>query len=300
VDHDLELAYLGLEVPDLAALTAFFAEVVGLIPGEPGPAGSTTWRNDDKAHRVFVREGPANDAVCLGVEATRPEAFDATTARLAGAGFEVQVGTEDEARSRRVGRLATVRAPWGVTVEVVHGLGDAATPFSSPLVPGGFLTHGVGFGHVVFATTAFEESHRFLVDGLGLARTDRLETEIAPGIALEVTFYHCNQRHHSVALAAAPFELPQALHHFMVETNERDDVGRAFDRAWAADLELPNGLGRHDNDEMFSFYVESPAGFSVEIGHGARTVTAGWDDDRTYDRISRWGHQPLRSGAGGS
>ena len=41
-------------------------------------------------------------------------------------------------------------------------------------------------------------------------------------------------------------------------SNDRDDVGAAFDRAWAAGLPIPNGLGRHDNDGMFSFYVASP------------------------------------------
>ena len=64
-------------------------------------------------------------------------------------------------------------------------------------MPGGFLTEGVGFGHVVFATTAFDESHRFLIDGLGLAQSDWLEMELAPGIELEVRFYHCNARHHT-------------------------------------------------------------------------------------------------------
>ena len=64
--------------------------------------------------------------------------------------------------------------------------------------------------------------------------------------------------------------MPQKLHHVMFETNERDDVGAAFDRVWATDLAIPNGLGRHDNDGMFSFYVVSPAGFQVEVGHGAR------------------------------
>ena len=118
--------------------------------------------------------------------------------------------------------------------------------------------------------------------------------ELAPGIELVVHFFHCNERHHSIALAHAPFELPQKLHHLMFETNERDDVGAAFDRAWATDLAIPNGLGRHDNDGMFSFYVQSPAGFQVEVGHGARVVTDDWDDDRRYDRISAWGHQPLR------
>ena len=80
----------------------------------------------------------------------------------------------------------------------------------------------------------------------------------------------------------------------MFETNERDDVGAAFDRAWATDLPIPNGLGRHDNDGMFSFYLQTPAGFQIEVGHGARVVTDDWDDNRRYDRISAWGHQPLR------
>jgi hypothetical protein len=75
----------------------------------------------------------------------------------------------------------------------------------------------------------------------------------------------------------------------------RDDVGAAFDRVWATDLAIPNGLGRHDNDGMFSFYVESPAGFQVEVGHGAKTITDNWDENRCYDKISQWGHQALRS-----
>ncbi len=83
-------------------------------------------------------------------------------------------------------------------------------------------------------------------------------------------FYHCNARHHTLALARAPFELPQCLHHVMFEANTRDDVGAAFDRAWATDLPIPNGLGRHDNDGMFSFYLQTPAGFQIEFGHGAR------------------------------
>jgi hypothetical protein len=94
-------------------------------------------------------------------------------------------------------------------------------------------------------------------------------------------------------MARAPFDLPQVLHHIMFETRELDDVGAAFDRAVQTDLPIANSLGRHDNDEMFSFYVVSPAGFQVEVGHGARLVTDDWADDRRYDRISRWGHQPL-------
>ena len=291
--HDVELAYLGIEVPEPESLTPFFGEVVGLVRGEE-TEGAVTWRNDDKAQRVIVRPGPANDAAYVGFEAVDPTAFDRIVQRMEQAGFHVRAGSDDRCKARRVSRLTSVMAPWGVPVEVVEGLEDAVESFASALVPGGFLTEGVGFGHVVFATTAFEESHAFATDALGLEQSDWLEMEIAEGIELEVRFYHCNPRHHTLALARAPFELPQKLHHVMVETKVRDDVGFAFDRAWDSGLPIPNGLGRHDNDGMFSFYVAGPAGFLVEVGHGARLITDPWDDNRRYDRISAWGHQPLR------
>jgi 2,3-dihydroxybiphenyl 1,2-dioxygenase len=294
MQHQLQLAYLGIQVPDPSALRAFFGEVVGLAPGEPGPAGTVTWRNDDKAHRVIVEPGPANDGAFVGFDAGDDAALDALVARLDAAGFHAVEGSADERGARRVTRLVRTTAPWGITVELTSGLEDAATPYTSSLMPGGFFTHGVGFGHVVFATTAFDESHAFVTDGLGMAQSDWLEMEIAEGIELEVRFYHCNPRHHTLALARAPFDPAQKLHHLMVETNRRDDVGAAFDRAWTSGLPIPNGLGLHDNDRMFSFYITSPAGFMVEVGHGARTITDDWDDNRRYDRISAWGHQPLR------
>jgi 2,3-dihydroxybiphenyl 1,2-dioxygenase len=293
MQHELELAYLGIEVPDPATLTPFFGEVIGLVPGETASPGALTWRDDDKAHRLIIQPGQANDAIFMGFEAVDARAFDDVAGRLRAAGYDVKDSDHRDRVERRVARLVHTMAPWGVGVELVQQLEEAWTPFSSPLVPSAFLTKGVGFGHVVFATTAFDESLVFL-DTLGFTQSDWLKTEIAEGIELEVHFYHCNRRHHTIAIAKAPFELPQKLHHVMFEMNDRGDVGAAFDRAWATELPIPNGLGLHDNDRMFSFYVASPAGFLVEVGHGARTITDDWNDDRRYDRISAWGHQALR------
>jgi biphenyl-2,3-diol 1,2-dioxygenase len=294
MQHQIELGYLVLQLPDPDPVGAVLTDVVGLIAGEPA-GDAPTWRDDDRAQRIVVETGPANDAVAVGFEAVDGAGFDATVQRLRALGADPVDGTAEDLAARRVARLVRAPSPWGVDVEVVLGLERAADPFASALVPGGFLTDSMGFGHAVFATTAFDESVRFVTEGLGLRRSDRLEMELAPEVVLEVQFFHCNARHHSVALARAPFDLPQRLHHIMFEVNERDDVGTAFDRAWAADLPIPNGLGRHPNDGMFSFYLQTPAGFQIEVGHGARVVDEDWDDDRVYDRISAWGHQPLRS-----
>ena len=293
MNRDLEIAYLGVEVADRPAFDTFLADVIGLVPGEPTADGAHTWRDDAAAQRVLVQEGPSNDATVVGFEATDAAACDGVVERGAAAGFPFEPGTTADLEARRVEALARTTSPWGVPVEPVRGLARSGVPFESPLVPGGFLTEGVGFGHVVFATTAFDDAHRFATEVLGMAQSDWVEVEIAPGIELEVRFYHCNPRHHSLAIAKAPFDLPQHLHHLMLEARERDDVGLAFDRAWAAGQGFANGLGRHDNDGMFSFYVPTPAVFQIEFGHGARLITDDWDDNRRYDRISAGGHQPI-------
>ena len=290
---ELELGYLRLEVADPAALRTFFTDVIGLAPGAPTSDGELTWTDDAAAQRLVVGTGDRNDLAALGFEVGSEAAWDATLARLASAGFAPRDGGAELAAARRAERVAVVDAPWGSAVEVAIGLERTAQPAPTPLVPGGFLTEDQGFGHAVVATTAFDEAVRFATEGLGMVQSDWLVTNLAPGIDLEVRFFHCNARHHTLALARAPFELPQHLHHVMFETKDRDDVGRAYDRAFEAGLPLPNGLGRHDNDHMFSFYVGSPAGFQVEVGHGARQIAEPWTDDRQYDRISTWGHQPV-------
>ena len=78
---DLELAYLGLEVADPTAFGEFLANVVGLVPGERTSDGATTWRDDDRVHRVLVTEGPANDASFIGFEATSRDAYERAVER---------------------------------------------------------------------------------------------------------------------------------------------------------------------------------------------------------------------------
>ncbi|MEY2398808.1 MAG: hypothetical protein QOJ00_1982 [Actinomycetota bacterium] len=294
--RELELGYLVLELSEPELLDKTLGDVVGLVAGDPTSSGGRTWRNDHRAQRLVVERGAANDAVVLGFEAVDAGAFDAVRARLAAIGSDVVEADDAAAKARRVEGLIRTAAPWGIDVEVALGMANASAPFASPLMPGGFLTEGVGFGHAVFATTAYDESVAFVTEGLGFEQSDWLEMELAPGIELEVRFFHCNPRHHTLALARAPFDLPQVLHHVMFETNERDDVGAAFDRAWATDLGIPSGLGRHPNDGMFSFYLQTPAGFQIEVGHGARVVDDSWNDNRVYTAMSAWGHQPLRQG----
>jgi biphenyl-2,3-diol 1,2-dioxygenase len=289
----IELAYLGVEVADIDGLRAVIEGVAGLAPAAP-VGDALTWRNDDRVHRVFATAGPADDATVLGFEVASAAQMTEIAGRLTGLGFPAEPGSADECTARRVDGMVKTVSPWGVPVEVVHGLGAADTEFRSELVTGGFKTDGVGFGHSVFLVGDAAEAHRFVVDGLGMRQTDWIDLEVAPGVMLSGRFYHCNPRHHTLALICPPGPpAPKTLHHFMVETNSADDVGAAFDRSFAAGHQIPNGLGKHDNDKMFSFYTMTPAGFQIEVGYGAREVGPDWDENRAYNSISMWGHQPV-------
>jgi 2,3-dihydroxybiphenyl 1,2-dioxygenase len=294
MNPDLEVAYLGVEVADPTAFGKFLANIAGLIPGTPTSDGAAAWRNDERVQRVLVTGGSANDASFLGFEATSGDAYQRAVQRVRDAGVAYTESTAAEREARRVEQMIRFDAPWGVPVEIVLGLATATEPFASPLVPGGFVTKGVGFGHTVFITSDLDAAHHFATEVLGLRQSDWLETDLG-GMPLTVRFYHCNPRHHSLAIGAAPIELPQKLHHVMLETVSQDNVGAAFDRVWNAGLPIANALGKHDNDKMFSFYVVTPAGFQLEFGYGARTVDDPWTENRRYDRISEWGHQPIAS-----
>ncbi len=289
-----ELAYLGLDLADPAAMDAFLADVVGLVPGERTADGRSAWRNDDRVHRILVGEGEANDAAFVGIEAPDAAAYAAAVERARAAGATVTEGDAATVAARGVAALTRVESPWGIPFELVHGLAAAATPFDSGLVPGGFVTEGMGFGHVVFVVEDLDEADNFAREALGFTQSDWLETDLG-GLPLTVRFYHCNPRHHTLALGSLGMALPQTMHHVMVETVSQDNVGRAFDRAYAAGHPIANALGKHPNDEMFSFYVVTPAGFQLEFGYGGRTIDQPWTGDRRYDRVSEWGHQPLPS-----
>jgi biphenyl-2,3-diol 1,2-dioxygenase len=289
----LELAYVGLNVRDRPAVERILSEVVGLVPASPS-AGVSSWRNDDRVHRVLLHAGEFDDIAFFALEA-REEHFDGVLERLRSYGADVHPGAEAQAMGRRVRRLVHVTTPWGVPLEVVCGLEhDEAGAPSTPVVPGGFRTGDLGFGHVVFATDRLAASDEFLRLGLGFAQTDWLELEF-PGGALIVRFYHCNRRHHTVALAGMAAPGGRRLDHFMVEASEVDDVRTAYRRAIDAGYAMTRSLGKHENDQIESFYVAIPSGFSIELGAGGRLVDAPWKGNVVYRQISVAGHEPVKA-----
>lgn len=292
---EIESAYIVLESSNPAAVSAYLTDVVGLMPGEPTSQGAQTWRDDEKTQRVLLTQGASNDATCIGFEATSRESYDKVVSQLRNIGLTPVSGTEAENQERRVDQMIRVTAPWGVEVEVVLGLANAAIPFASAAFPNGFVTKDQGFGHFVFVVgdaQTYESSIKFATEGLGLKLSDYLKLPMGP-IEMNVSFLHCNARHHSLAIAYLPMpHVAKKLHHINFEVSKVVEVGAAYERALANGTPLANMLGQHENDGMVSFYSVSPDGWQVEVGATGRQINDDWNDVREYDRISVWGHQP--------
>ena len=107
---ELEVAYLGIQVADPTGFGTFLRDIVGLIPGETTADDATTWRNDDRVHRILVEEGPANDAVFVGLEARTPELFTQAVDRARAGGASVTEATAADAAIAPVLEIA-VGAP---------------------------------------------------------------------------------------------------------------------------------------------------------------------------------------------
>ena len=280
-----ELAYLGFEVSDPGAWAEFARRLLGIEVCEG--QGGLELRYDERGYRIVLRPGVADDLAFLAWEAPDEHALDELSRGLEAAGTPVHDDPE-LAALRRVRRLAWFDDPAGNRNELVVGPEAGPGAFNSAKVPGGYTTGELGMGHLALNARTREESEGFYCQHLGLRLSDRIRADLGV-MKVDLAFLRANRRHHSLAVGGP---LGRAMHHFMLQMNRLDDVGRTLDRARRARL-LTTTLGRHSNDRMISFYLLTPSGFQVEIGYGGVEIDDATWQPCTHDTIAVWGHRPL-------
>ncbi len=290
------LGYVGVEVSDGGAYEAFATELLGLELAERLADGGVNFRWDEYATRMTVRPGSANDIAYAGWEVADAAELQSLGDRLNAAGVDVTIEPDELAENRKVRGLLTFHDPDGLRHEAFYGpLLLPESPFKSPRAIGGFLTGSQGCGHIVVAVSDPEAQVRFFVDVLGFRITDYIDVATPAG-PFHLTFLHCSARHHSIAIAPRRGHGPR-LHHLMLEVKELDDVGSTYYLAQEKGYAIASTLGRHSNDNMLSFYVTTPAGFSIEYGWGGLEVNDETWHVRRFQKTSNWGHISSRHAA---
>jgi 2,3-dihydroxybiphenyl 1,2-dioxygenase len=282
------LGYLGFEVRAPDAWEKFSTDVLGLDVAERFPDGGFALRMDSHARRFFVTPGALDDVSVIGWQVEDASALARLAERIASAGFEVVAGTAEEAHQRSVARLVKYTDPAGIPSELFCGPERGEQPFRSKQLASGFLAEERGLGHVVVSSRDKRESVKFYENILGFRLSDHIVCRYF-GFDVDLSFFHANTRHHSVAIGGPQ---QKRIHHFMLEVTSMDDVGLCFDRALREKVPITQTLGRHPNDRMFSFYAKTPSGFQFEFGWGGRDVNDATWQPTTHGRISEWGHHP--------
>jgi 3,4-dihydroxy-9,10-secoandrosta-1,3,5(10)-triene-9,17-dione 4,5-dioxygenase len=285
------LGYLRIESADPAAWREFGTKVLGLAEGR-GPDSSAVYlRMDDFPARLVIVPGEQERLLATGWEVADEGTLTEIARILAAADVPVKAGDAAELADRRVGQLLRVDDPSGNSLEIFCGAivdnRPAVTPYGAQ-----FVTGDQGLGHVVLPAAAGEETLSFYTDLLGFRLRDsmRMPGEFfgKPGREVWMRFLGCCPRHHSLALA--PMEPDAGIVHLMMEVASLDDVGRALDRSIRRKASISSTLGRHANDRMVSFYVQTPGGFDIEYGtDGLRVDDSTWVS-RESTAISLWGH----------
>ena len=277
-----QLGYLGISVKDPEQWEHFATETLGLQLWAKEPDGTLLLRMDEYQYRLAVHPTGKDDVDYVGWQVSSEQQLHEMAGQIEAAGFAIAQGDQAETKTRRVEGLIKFEDPDGIPTEVFYGPPISFdNPFNSSRPISGFVTGELGMGHVVYFVRDLDRSMRFYRDLLGMSVSDFIQ---------DLAFFHCNPRHHSLALVEA--HAPKRLNHFMLQLHSLNDVGITYDLCQDQGI-VVQGLGRHTNDHMTSFYLKTPSGFEVEWGWGAREVDdATWQVQR-HEKGSMWGHRPV-------
>jgi 3,4-dihydroxy-9,10-secoandrosta-1,3,5(10)-triene-9,17-dione 4,5-dioxygenase len=287
------LGYLRIEATDMAAWREYGLKVLGMVEGRGTTEGALYLRMDEFPARLVIVPGERDRLSVAGWECANAEGLQEIRDRLDLQGISYKEATAAELADRRVDEMIQFQDPSDNCLEVFHG---AALEHRRVVSPYGhtFITGEQGLGHVVLSTGDDDASLHFYRDVLGFRLRDSMR--IPPQLVGRgdddppawLRFFGCNPRHHS--LAFLPLPTPSGIVHLMVEVGNEDDVGLCLDRALRRKVPMSATLGRHVNDKMLSFYMQTPGGFDVEFGCQGLTVDDGDWVARESTAVSLWGH----------
>ena len=280
-----ELSYVGLSSPAYRDWLDYGANVLGCEVAPAGPDGATRLRVDDMGYRIAVHPGEEDRLAYVGWGLANERKLEEFVAHLRENGVEVNHADADTIAERQAAEVYWFSDPFGIRHELSWGRSSFPGTFTPGrrLVGKGFVTGDMGLGHIVLVVPDIEAANAFYADVLGFRLSDRIISDI-----FNLRFYHCNERHHSLAVAHIPGLV--GVNHIMLEVTELDDVGHCIDLCEENDVDILLSLGRHTNDLMTSIYIATPSGLQIEYGWGGLRVDDLTWVARTNHHPSIWGH----------
>jgi len=263
-----ELGYIGLNATDLDAWRSYATECVGLEIVESDKDDRFHLRMDLQHYRFTVHKTEdSDDLAYMGWRVAGQEEFKEMQKTLTDAGVEYRLGTEEEARERHVLALIKLNDPSGTANEIYYSPQvDVMKPFhpGRPMF-GKFVAGELGIGHVLVRSDDDEKTYEFY-KLLGLEGSVEYRIPMPDGGCAEPIFMHCNGRQHSIAFGF--HGMVERLNHLHIQYTEFDDMGQSHDIIRNKGIDVAMQLGKHANDQLYTFYSATPSGWLMELGWG--------------------------------
>lgn len=291
----MAVARLGALAFDATDIPAWRRICVDLLGMEARPRASEDdpllIRYDDLEHRIALYPADRDGVRMVTWEVDTPDELKELAERVTAAGIAVEWHAHGPNATRDCVESITFADPEGIPTEIRYGATVDHNEFRPSSVVSGFVTGDMGLGHLVLICKDYAGTVDFYTNVLGFKLSDYIVWDEA-----DATFFHCNGRHHSLALMNECFgQKGGDFNHFMVEVNDLDDTGRAYDLIVKDGIKLTMDFGRHTNDGMTSFYFKTPSGFAMEVGNGGIVIDDSNWDVKTFRAPMRWGHELVRN-----
>ncbi|MGD0189315.1 MAG: VOC family protein [Rhizomicrobium sp.] len=248
------LAYVALNVSDIARSTTFYEEILGLQRAGNGEDGERLFRCSARHHDVILREAAKPGLRRIGWELESPDALRHARRLFSSLDIAVRDINAGECATLGIHDAFRITEPHsGATFEYFHSFDEAGDMFSPTVAKIERL------GHIVLSVKNHVDAERFFLDTLNFRASDRIDGA--------VTFMRCfpNPLHHSLGLSAGP---ENRLHHVNFMVTDVDDIGKALWRMKKNNVPIVFGPGRHPpSDSMFLYFLD-PDGMTLEYSFG--------------------------------
>jgi 2,3-dihydroxy-p-cumate/2,3-dihydroxybenzoate 3,4-dioxygenase len=248
------LAYVALNVTDMARSTAFYEAVLGLQRAGEAANGEFLFRCSPRHHDIVLHRAAEPGLRRIGWE--MEDADNDAKARDLYRSLDVpvrDVSAEEAARLGIHGGFRVSEPNTGATFEYFHAFDEAGDAYSPTVAKIERL------GHIVLNVANHAATEKFFLEQLNFRASDRIDNA--------VTFMRCfpNPLHHSLGLSNGK---ANRLHHVNFMVTDVDDIGKALWRMKKNDVPIVFGPGRHPpSDSMFLYFLD-PDGMTVEYSFG--------------------------------
>jgi 2,3-dihydroxy-p-cumate/2,3-dihydroxybenzoate 3,4-dioxygenase len=262
-----DIAYVRSGVTDVDAATRFATEIVGLELATPTEIGVAHLRADHRHHCLALVQGRSG-VISSGFTVADSDALAAAETELERAGFAVDRGPAEEARSRRVREFIAFDDPFGNRVELVSQQETIARPVE--------FTRSAGiteFGHLCLDAPDVHEAYRFW--------NTHFNARVSDWIGDAACLMRIDPVHHKLAVFRGD---EPGLCHMNFQVASIDDVFRNWHFLLEHDVVIEMGPGRHPQSTAIFLYFLGPENFTYEYSFGVRRIDdeAAWTP-RTFD-----------------